>query len=106
MTDQITEFSGYHKFRGDDGSEYGSFEVFQETERCFTGEDVMEPGWYWWSCFPGCLPDGEQHGPFPTAEGAYLDAMEGDAGVRYVPDTAIEEGTRFERLSDGNDLGG
>lgn len=105
MTDK--EFAGYHKFRGDDGSEYGSFEVFQETERCMAGEDTVEPGWYWWSCFPGCLPDGEQHGPFPTAEGAYLDAMEGnhaedtfdglpDHGDWAIPtmDTALEEGTQ------------
>ncbi len=20
-------------------------------------------GWYWWSCFPDCLPDGEPNGP-------------------------------------------
>jgi hypothetical protein len=23
-------------------------------------------GWYWWSCFPGCLPDSEPLGPFTT----------------------------------------
>lgn len=21
-------------------------------------------GWYWWNCFPGCLPEGEANGPF------------------------------------------
>jgi hypothetical protein len=25
------------------------------------------PGWYWWSCFPGCLPEGDAFGPFPTS---------------------------------------
>ena len=23
-------------------------------------------GWYWVSCFPGCIPDGEPMGPFAT----------------------------------------
>jgi hypothetical protein len=27
---------------------------------------AYEPGWYWWSCFPGCLPDGDPIGPFAT----------------------------------------
>lgn len=74
---EITEFSGFHRFRADDGSEYGSFEVHQITEPVPTAEEPIEPGWYWRSCFPGCLPDGDDMGPFPTAEGAYLDAMEG-----------------------------
>lgn len=67
-------FEGFHAFpdtdqpEGDEdvGGEYGSFEVFWL--------DVT-PGWYWHACFPGCLPDGEPSGPFPTAEGAYLDAI-------------------------------
>jgi hypothetical protein len=35
-----------------------------------------DPGWYWWSCFPGCLPDGEPVGPFETEEEAIADAQE------------------------------
>lgn len=31
-------------------------------------------GWYWWSCFPGCLPDGEAVGPFDTEREALEDA--------------------------------
>ena len=23
-------------------------------------------GWYWWTCFPGCLPDSDPFGPFAT----------------------------------------
>jgi hypothetical protein len=30
----------------------------------------LPQGWYWWSCFPGCLPDGEPSGPFKTATSA------------------------------------
>ena len=36
-------------------------------------------GWYWWACFPGCLPDGdgEPSGPFATEDDALEDAREG-----------------------------
>ena len=31
------------------------------------GDPVFtEAGYYWWTCFPGCLPDGDPNGPFPT----------------------------------------
>lgn len=33
------------------------------------------PGWYWWSCFPGCLPDSEPNGPFETDAEALADAQ-------------------------------
>lgn len=34
-------------------------------------------GWFWWSCFPGCLPDGEPSGPFATEAEALADARKG-----------------------------
>jgi hypothetical protein len=34
-------------------------------------------GWYWWSCFPGCLPDGDPMGPFDTKAEALADARNG-----------------------------
>jgi hypothetical protein len=33
-------------------------------------------GWYWWSCFPGCLPDGEPMGPFESEAEALEDARD------------------------------
>lgn len=68
-------FQGYHSFPTDteptsDG--FGSFEVWHSSD----ARGQWAKGWYWWACFPGCLPDGEPNGPFPTAEGAYLDAIE------------------------------
>jgi hypothetical protein len=36
-----------------------------------------QPGWYWWSCFPGCLPDGDPSGPFATEAEALADARGG-----------------------------
>lgn len=29
-----------------------------------------EEGFYYWPCFPGCIPDAEAIGPFPTLEAA------------------------------------
>ena len=31
-------------------------------------------GWFWWSCSPGCLPDGSPIGPFKTSKEALADA--------------------------------
>ena len=33
-------------------------------------------GWYWWACFPGCLPDSEPMGPFETEALALADAQD------------------------------
>lgn len=33
-------------------------------------------GWYYWTCFPGCLPEGDAIGPFKTEEEAQADAGE------------------------------
>lgn len=56
----------YYQFTPEDGEPFGSFEVFYQ--------DGEEPGWYWQACFPGCLPDGDPQGPFPTSEDAINDA--------------------------------
>jgi hypothetical protein len=31
-------------------------------------------GWFYWYCFPGCLPDSEPIGPFDTEADALADA--------------------------------
>jgi hypothetical protein len=36
---------------------------------------IYESGWYWWSCFPGCLPDSEAIGPFNTEKEAIKDSQ-------------------------------
>ena len=38
--------------------------------------DQLEAGWYWQAGFPGCMPDGEPHGPFRTQADALADARE------------------------------
>ena len=52
---------------------YNGVDQFQRED----GED-MEAGWYWWSCSPGCLPDGDPIGPYDTEAAALAAAREQD----------------------------
>lgn len=38
-----------------------------------------EAAWWYWFCFPGCLPDSDPVGPFATEAEALADAREGIA---------------------------
>jgi len=79
-------FEGYHSFAPQDGGpNYGSFKVFwyeghHEGEQ--DGEPYDEPydyppGWYWYACFPGCIPDGDPSGPYLSSALAFQHANEG-----------------------------
>lgn len=37
---------------------------------------VTERGWYYWFCFPGCMPDSTAFGPFESEAEALADARE------------------------------
>lgn len=88
-------FQGYHRF-AQTGEEpgrnqlgqfeaqtgYGSFEVFYAADNArpehrANPETWLAEGWYWWACFPGCLPDGEPEGPYVSSNAAYRAAQEG-----------------------------
>jgi hypothetical protein len=38
-------------------------------------EDI-KTGWFYWYCFPGCLPEGDPIGPFETEDAAIGDMRE------------------------------
>ena len=38
-------------------------------------EAEITGGWFWWACFPGCLPDGPPNGPFDSYAEALADAQ-------------------------------
>lgn len=40
-------------------------------------DEYLSAGYYWQSCFPGCLPDGSPNGPFDTWIEAVDDAQGG-----------------------------
>jgi hypothetical protein len=79
---------GYHQFHTEETQQpYGSFEVFFQGK--YKGSaffpdlkdiqlNVGTNGWYWWSCFPGYLPEGDPVGPFATSQQAHQDADEWD----------------------------
>jgi len=82
--DERNSHAGYHPFASELG-DHGSFEVFWfeplvivSDDDCWTNEDgeTYPAGWYWWACFPGCLPDGGPCGPFGASRTAYRDARE------------------------------
>ena len=39
-------------------------------------EEPSEPGFYWWACLPGCMPDSDPFGPFATYDEALQDARD------------------------------
>ena len=46
-----------------------------ELEGLEEGETSGE-GWYYWFCFPGCMPESEPFGPYATEAEALADARE------------------------------
>ena len=87
---------GYHEFHADETQEpYGSFEIFwddadvvDEHTRNFDNAGIpVAPGWYWWACSPGCLPDGDPCGPFATSREAHEDADEWSPEYNPTEDT-------------------
>jgi hypothetical protein len=49
-----------------------------EAHNCGPGDTWPTTGFYWWPCFPGCLPDSDPIGPFATEAEAIADAQEGN----------------------------
>ncbi len=33
-------------------------------------ENGIKGGWFYWFCFPGCMPDSDAFGPYPTQKAA------------------------------------
>lgn len=48
-----------------DSAEIGANPAWRDDD----GEPLAQ-GWYYWFCFPGCLPDSEPSGPFKTRASA------------------------------------
>tara|TARA_R100001594_G_scaffold36962_1_gene66851 strand:+ start:61 stop:276 length:216 start_codon:yes stop_codon:yes gene_type:complete len=67
----------YHQFIDEETKEpYGSFEVFYYSDSTGLPTRIGPKGFYWWSCFPGCMPDNtDPSGPFKTHHEALEDAL-------------------------------
>jgi hypothetical protein len=64
--DEIFELCKRHEFR---------FAGFNSRDRqraldALIEEQGINGGWFYWYCFPGCLPDSEAIGPFATRQEA------------------------------------
>jgi hypothetical protein len=72
------DYSGYHQFHGPEDEHFGSFEIFYNIADPKNGWPILaeNEGYFWWACFPDCLPDGEPNGPFKSTEEAYINAQE------------------------------
>ena len=53
-----------------------SIEVFY-ADQVLAASFGTRPGWFFWTCRPGCLPDDLPRGPFATSYLAYRDAATG-----------------------------
>lgn len=69
MSEEPEVPAGYEVFHS---STYG-----HDLERDEYGDREFPDGYYWWSCQPGCLPDGDPVGPFDTWSDAVNDCREG-----------------------------
>jgi hypothetical protein len=49
----------------------GSVEIFYADRGLARSFGTPNAGWYFWSCLPGCLPDGPPKGPFTSSYLAY-----------------------------------
>ena len=64
----------FHQFTTETGESYGSFEVFYYWGALDEDAAPKDVGFYWQSCFPGCIPDSDAIGPFDSETAAIADA--------------------------------
>lgn len=69
--DLIYEYSKRHEFR----MCHMNSRVQEAMLDAIVKEEGIKGGYFWWSCFPGCLPDSDPIGPFDTYEEALADAQ-------------------------------
>lgn len=50
----------------------------QEYETLDGDGEPMPSGWYYWHCFPGCMPEGDPIGPYETEAAAVAAARDFD----------------------------
>jgi hypothetical protein len=71
----IYEYSKRHEFRLANMNSQVREKMFDT----MIEEEGIKGGWFYWYCFPGCLPDSEPMGPYDTAKEAKKAAQD-DAG--------------------------
>ena len=65
--------------RADEPHALPNMEVFEIKEDSFAigwKGKLWVKGWYYYACFPGCLPDGPASGPYDTEDDAKVACMD------------------------------
>ena len=70
--DLIYEYMKRHEFR----LAGMNSRVRQRMLDAMIDEEGITGGWFYWYCFPGCMPDSEAVGPFATHAEALADAQD------------------------------
>lgn len=70
--DLVWEYSKKHEFR----LCHMNSKVREAMLDAIVENEGIIGGYFWWSCFPGCLPDGPAMGPFKTYKEALKDAQD------------------------------
>jgi hypothetical protein len=71
MTTRAAQLPAFHDIDWINGR---AVEVFYADDD-LASEFAGSAGWYWWECYPGCLPLSDAFGPFPTSFRAYRYAL-------------------------------
>ena len=59
----------------DDGkSEQPIWRHCDENNDLWPCDPATYEGYYWWACYPGCIPDSDLNGPYATLDEAHADA--------------------------------
>lgn len=70
--DLMREYSRRHEFR----LATMNSRVRERMIDAIVEEQGITGGWFYWYCFPGCLPDSDPFGPYPTRADAIAAAQE------------------------------
>ena len=76
MEDDLEEFMKRHEFR----LASMSGRVREQMLDAMVAELAIEGGWFYWYCFPGCLPESQAMGPFASYAEARKAAQDDAAG--------------------------
>jgi len=76
--DMIHEYMKEHRFRLASINSRVRDAMFDEMIR----DNGIEGGWFYWYCFPGCMPDSDAMGPYATRQEA-LKAAQDDAAEGF-----------------------
>lgn len=74
MDREALEHAGILLDVSDDDCEEPMWRHCDENNDLWPCDPATYEGYYWWACYPGCLPDSDLNGPYATLDEAHADA--------------------------------